>query len=281
MDNCFEGYFLKHQNGEKTLSVIVGRAQDCAFVQAITDECSYRVRYPIEAYHIEDNHKEKCILLSGSQFSKEGISLSIHGGDWELTGQVHYSNLCPINGDIMGPFRFLPMQCRHKIVSMKHTLCGKVLLNGKEFDFTGGKGYIEGDSGRSFPKSYTWVQCNAFDRDCSIMASAAHITFACSWFWGCICVVWLDGAEYRLATYRGAKIKRRDQKQLIIEQGDLLLKIDFLQTHTGHLLDAPQMGKMQRSIHEVPCAPVHFEFCKGRQTLFEGESRLASYENVE
>jgi tocopherol cyclase len=55
---------------------------------------------------------------------------------------------------------------------------GRVLLNGRELNFTGGKGYIEGDSGRSFPKSYTWVQCNDFTVECSIMVSVVHIPFA-------------------------------------------------------------------------------------------------------
>ena len=29
-------------------------------------------------------------------------------------------------------------------------------------DFTNGVGYIEGDSGTSFPESYVWVHCNDF-----------------------------------------------------------------------------------------------------------------------
>lgn len=275
MNRYFEGWFFKHQKGRETLSVIAGRAADGAFVQVITGERAYRVRYPIEAYD-----KGETLRLADNHFGRNGIRLSVHENDLELTGQLDYSGITPIDGDIMGPFRFLPMQCRHAVVSMNHSLGGKVSLNGRELDFTGGKGYIEGDSGRSFPKSYTWVQCNDFDRDCSIMASAARIPFAGLRFWGCVCVVWLDGVEYRLATYRGARIKRRDEGQLLLTQRDLSLHVRFLESHAGHLLDAPEQGRMKRGIHEVSAAPACFEFRQGDRILFEGESRFASYEHV-
>ena len=77
----------------------------------------------------------------------------------------------------MGPFKYFPMECRHGIISMRHTLEGRLKLNGKEIDFTNGLGYIEKDSGRSFPSSYVWVQANDFDEPCSIMASVADIPF--------------------------------------------------------------------------------------------------------
>jgi len=146
----FEGWYFKHQKEQETLSIIVGRADDGAFIQVITQEDSYRVRYPISAYH-----KEEILRLDDSWFGKNHIHLSVHRKELELTGDLHYDNLTPICGNIMGPFRFLPMQCRHEVISMNHTLRGSIILNGRELDFTGGKGYIEGDAGCSFPKSYT------------------------------------------------------------------------------------------------------------------------------
>ena len=275
MNKYFEGWYFKHQKGGEVLSIIAGRAANEAFIQVITGEGSYRVTYPPESYR-----KGKTLCLAANRFAGNGIRLSIHNKDLTLTGQLSYSGITPIKGDIMGPFRFLPMECRHTVISMRHELRGKVWLNGKELDFTGGKGYIEGDFGRSFPKSYTWVQSSAFNGDCSIMASAAHIPFACPWFWGCACAVWLNGAEYRLATYRGARIKERNERRLLIEQGDLSLRIRFLGLDPGHLLDAPSQGEMNRRIRENPCAPAYFEFCRGGKTLFSEKSSFASYEYV-
>lgn len=275
MGNRFEGWYFKHQKGPETLALIAGRAGDGAFLQAVTREGACRVRYPVSAYR-----RGKSLRLADCRFSRDGISLSVSGGDLELTGRLRYGGLSPVRGSIMGPFRFLPMQCRHEIVSMNHDVAGKIRLNGKEFDFTGGKGYIEGDSGRSFPKSYTWVQCNHFAGNCSIMASAAQIPFAWSWFWGCICVVWLDGVEYRLATYRGAQIKRRDEGQLLLVQKDLSLNVLFPHPPCGYALDAPNRGRMKRIVREAPCTTARFEFRRGDRVLFREESPFASYEYV-
>ena len=276
MSSYFEGWYFKHQKGRETLAVIAGRANGCAFIQAVTQEGSYRADYPLSAYR-----KDKKLQIADSIFSREGISLSVRREGFALSGDLRYNGLTPIRGDIMGPFRYFPMQCRHTVVSMRHNLTGGVCLNGKVFDFIGGKGYIEGDSGRSFPRSYTWVQCNDFTRNCSVMASAAHIPFAFCQFWGCICVVWLDGVEYRLATYLGAKIQHRDEKQLVLVQGDFTLRVLFLQPHSGHPLAAPVKGSMARSIREAPGAPAYFVFREGNRVLFQEKSQFASYEHVD
>lgn len=275
MSDNFEGWYFKHQKDAETLAIVAGRAKGEAFLQVITNQQSYPLPYPLAAYR-----KGKLLEVGESCFAANGIRLSIQRPELQLSGQLRYSNMTPIDGDIMGPFRLLPMQCRHQVVSMNHRLSGRLILNGEVLDFTGGKGYLEGDSGRSFPKSYTWVHCNAFASDCSIMASVAHIPFAGLWFWGCICVVWLEGKEYRIATYRGAKIRYRGATGLLLEQKDLSLRVRFLQPNAGHSLKAPNRGQMNRTIHEVPAAPAFFEFKQGSHTLFQEESQFASYEHV-
>lgn len=257
------------------MAIIPGRACDGAFIQVITQEGSYCVQYPGAEYRGGGS-----LRLGDSLFSKEGVCLSISGEGLELGGSLRYSELTPIRGDIMGPFRFLPMQCRHTVVSMRHRISGQVTLNGQEIDFSDGRGYLEGDSGRSFPKSYTWVHSNDFQRDCSIMASVAHIPFAGGWFWGCICVVCLEGREYRLATYRGVRILHRSPQRLTIAQGRDLLDIRFPDAAAGHSLNAPIQGRMGRTIHETPCARVQFEFSREGRVLFREESPFASYEQV-
>lgn len=72
----------------------------------------------------------------------------------------------PLRSDIMGPFRFLPgMECSHGVISMGHSLEGKLDLNGKRIDFSGGTGYVETDRGRSFPSAYLWTQCTVRQPD--------------------------------------------------------------------------------------------------------------------
>ena len=43
----------------------------------------------------------------------------------------------------MGPFAKLPMQCRHGVVSMRHTVNGTLTMYGKIYIFKNGIGYAE------------------------------------------------------------------------------------------------------------------------------------------
>jgi hypothetical protein len=274
MNGRFEGWYYKHQSASgKSLAVIPGRSADSAFVLVITDNESHHISYPLSEYHVRDGH----VRVGGNTFSPAGVKLDIQTPELTLTGEIAYANLTPIRGDIMGPFRFFPMECRHGVISMNHSLQGAVVLNGETLDFIGGKGYAESDSGRSFPRGYTWVHCNAFEENCSIMVSVARIPFYGLRFWGCICVVMLNGREYRLATYRGVKILRCERGVIELKQGKYRLNIS-IDERTGQQLPAPQHGKMSRFIRETLSCPARFRFMEGDRCLFDGQSNFASYE---
>lgn len=277
MKNKFEGFYFKQQKEGQTLSLIPGRSLEEAFIQVITNEGSFNASYPLTQYKYQG-----VMQVGTSRFGVNGIKIHIKEKDFTLEGQLKYTNHTPIKGDIMGPFRFFPMECRHTVRSMHHDVTGKLLLNGRSLDFTGGNGYIEGDSGRSFPTSYSWVQCNKWDNKefpCSVMASVARIPFAGFQFWGCIAIVWYQGKEYRLATYRGVKIKKRTPNKLELIQRGLRLTIEIPE-HKGHSLLAPNKGRMGRTIHESPDLPAHFIFEKDGSIVFDQWSQNASYEYV-
>ncbi|MCL2048784.1 MAG: hypothetical protein FWG87_08660 [Defluviitaleaceae bacterium] len=273
--NSFEGWYFKHQSGNKSLAVIPGRAADSAFVLIITNDNSYHVSYPLSEYH-KTRHPFS-LHVGKNIFTHNGVILNIRRPEITLNGEINYSGITAIKGDIMGPFKFFPMECRHGIISMRHSLNGDITLNGEQQHFSGGTGYIESDSGKSFPKGYTWVQCNDFSGDCSIMASVARIPFYGLQFWGCICVVWLNGREYRLATYKGVKILRCERGNIELKQGNYRLTVSIDECE-GHKLPAPQSGKMSRLIRETLSCPAHFRFMDGDHCLFDGKSENASYE---
>jgi hypothetical protein len=274
LNNRFEGWYFKHQKDGRTLSLIAGRSRDKAFIQVVTDERSYNIDYPLQDYK-----KEERLTIAGNVFAKDGIRLDIQADGLTLKGMICYDRLLPLRSDIMGPFRFFPMECRHEVISMSHALSGAVMFNGLEWDFTGGKGYIEGDSGRSFPESYTWLQCNDFEADCSVMVSIARIPFAGLKFWGCLAVVMLGGREYRLATYRGARIAYLGPERLELAQGDYRLVAEIAGTN-GYRLHAPQQGAMSRIIHEEPSCRARFYFTRGSKVLLDETSAHASHEFV-
>lgn len=275
MLNYFEGWYFKHQKGENTLCLIPGRSAGEAFIQMITNERSYHIPYSLAEYD-----KQKNLTIGKNKFARNKIKLDIHTEEISLSGRLTYSCLTPLKYDIMGYYRFLPMECSHAVLSMRHTVSGHLCLNGKTLDFDGGVGYIEADRGRSFPESYTWVQCNSFPEDLSIMASVAKIPLAGTKIWGCICVVWFRGREYRMATYLGAKVKSRSKSGLEIKGRGMRLTVNVPE-HDSHKLYAPKNGNMSRTIHENAAVKARFRFSVAGVELFDIESDYSSFEHVE
>ncbi len=274
----FEGYYYKHQKGDQTIALIPGRTQEGAFIQLITNEASEYVSFVEDHQKIQFSEKQQQI---GDQFfSPSGIKLHIQSKNLTLSGEISYQALTPIRYDIMGFFKYFPMECRHGIVSLHHKLTGGFCINGRTIDFTGGVGYIERDSGTSFPKSYCWIQCNNFletREPVCVFASVAHIPFYGLHFQGCICIVYYKGREYRLATYLGVKILACDERRLVLKQGPYLLEVDIYR-NLGHKLVAPDKGQMLRSIHENPSCKAAFQFKYKNRILFDYTTSQASCE---
>lgn len=273
----FEGWYYKHQANGKSFSVIPGRAAGGAFVLVITDNNSYHISYPVGKYRKNGD----ILRVGGNTFSPRGVNLNIRHPNLTLVGKITYKGLTPIKGDIMGPFRFFPMECSHGIISMNHSLHGEIAINGEMQSYTGGRGYIESDSGRSFPSEYTWVHCNNFGKNLSIMAAVARIPFYGLKFWGCICVIHLNGREYRLATYKGVKISQFKPGIISLKQGKyrLDIAIDLSTAHKAMQgLPAPRLGVMSHHIRENISCRARFRFIKGRACLFDEVSGGASYE---
>ena len=207
----FEGWYYKHQLGSSTVAFIPGSSESGAFVQMLTPSCTRYFEVPTITVTGDTVRAGSCLL------SPKGCKIDLPG----IRGEIGYGQLTPLRSDIMGPFRFFPMECRHGVVSMAHSLNGGITVDGTDYCFNGGRGYIEKDSGISFPSSYQWLQCNDFAEPCSIMVSIARIPFCTLRFTGCICAVIYRGHEYRLAAYKGVKIFIANETQIYLSQGDL------------------------------------------------------------
>lgn len=137
----FEGWYFMHQKGEDMVAFIPGQAESGAFVQVISQAGARQ-------FQISDlTVSNGVIRADGCRFSKQGCHIELPG----LSGEIAYGSFAPLSSDIMGPFRFFPMECRHGVLSMAHTLQGSVMLDGHMHSFDGGQGYAEKDSGTSFP----------------------------------------------------------------------------------------------------------------------------------
>lgn len=279
----FEGWYLKHQNKRgQTLALIPAVHIDTAgrrsaSLQIITNRGSWWLEYPDGQFEVA--RKPFQVQIGPSGFSRRGISLHIEQEGLSLHGRLYYGPFSSLRSHIMGPFRlFEGMQCSHGVISMGHPLNGTLELNGETLDFSHGMGYIETDRGCSFPKTYLWTQCLWEDPEPgSLMLAAATVPLPIGSFTGCICAILFRGWEYRLATYRGAKIEAWSPSGAVIRQEKYRLETELLNAQ-GLPLRAPTDGRMTRTIHESLCADVRYRFSCGEEVLFQHTDRHASFE---
>lgn len=219
---------------------------------------AYNIDYPIESFaFFEDPFY---VVIGDNKFSLTDINLNIESKDLRVKGNIKLMNLTRIknsllNPNIMGFFSYIPfMECNHGVISMGHQLSGILKVNGEEIDFTGGKGYIEKDWGKSFPSSYVWLQSNHFpDASTGLFCSVAKIPFLLFSFNGYICNLVHQGEEYRFATYNGSKLLMDDRAEngvmLKFKNKEYSLEIKGVSLLSKKLL-APKVGSMDKMIKE-------------------------------
>lgn len=276
MRNTFCGWYFRCQSDRQTLAVIpsfhrIGKTRFCA-IQLITDRQSFFVQLPCSDLKKQKDH----FSIAGNQFGDDGIILDIQTPSLRAVGSLRFGPFTTIKYDIMGPFQYVPfMQCRHSVYSMRHSVHGEILVNGTPYSFRNAVGYVEGDRGCSFPEKYVWTQCS-FSRG-SLMLSIAEIPMGIFHFTGMIGIILLDGEEYRLATYLGAKAEKISAEEIIVRQGPFVLSIRS-QSRYGHPLCAPIGGALARTIHEHPSCRVLYRFEKNRIPLLQLDAPSAAFE---
>lgn len=279
MKEYFKGWYFKAQNTDHTVAVIpamhIGEnGEKSASIQVIADNGVWYATYPYEEFDV--NKKQRQVRVGKNVFSEQGLKINMDNDDIKAIGVLNFDALTPIQYDIMGPFCYVPfMECRHSVYSMRHAVNGQLLINNQLYDFTDAVGYTEGDRGRSFPSVYAWTQCHFGDN--SLMLSAADIPLGIRHFTGIIGVILLQGKEYRLATYLGAKARFIGDDGLVIQQGKYTLTAKLLHRN-AHPLKAPVHGHMTRFIRESPSCTAYYHLQEDHKTLFEFESDRASFE---
>ncbi len=272
----FKGWYFKCSTKDKTIAFIpayhYSNNKKSASLQIITDDKAINIPFDTLEYH----EKPLYVKIGNCVFSHEGIILDFQSEELKLAGELCFEQTSPIRYDIMGPFKYVPfMQCRHSVYSMSHKISGQITVNDEIYIFENGIGYIEGDRGRSFPKKYIWTQCY-FDNN-SLMLSVADIPFLGIHFTGIIGVLLLDGKEYRIATYLGAKIKQVDKNTVTVKQGSFEFTAKLLKKNAQPLA-APTNGDMCRTIHESASCQAYYRFSHKDRVLCEFITDKASFE---
>lgn len=277
--NRFEGWYFKQQADGGAVAFIPAHHADesdaSASLQIVTEKDTICVPYAANALFAD--RRGPRVVLGQSVFSSGGLHLDVHAGGADVSGDLVFRDPIRLRYDIMGPFSYVPfLECRHSVFSMRHDVAGRLTVNGRNMDFSGGAGYIEGDRGRSFPKRYLWTQC--LFGDGSLMLSAADIPFPGGVFTGIIGVVHFLGKEHRLATYLGARPLRLGGRAAVVRQGGYTLEAALL-SERGALLRAPVRGGMTRLVRESLVCSAAYRFSREGETLFDFISDCASFES--
>lgn len=261
----FEGWYFKMSTNDTqvpVLAVIPGISRTAheqhAFVQVITREKSWYVRFPYEAFHAAKDSFQ--VSIGPNTFSLHGITLALDWEDLHLEGTVSHQRCHPfpvslIRPGIMGWYAYVPwMECFHGVVSTHHDLAGTLHFNCHEVDLTGAEGYIEKDWGRSFPSAWIWMQSNRFpSRDVSCMLSVARIPFLGNTFTGFLGFVMVENRLITFATHTKAVIEHIEsddhQASVTIRRRGTRIRFNAELGPASRLV-APRQGSMERMITE-------------------------------
>lgn len=279
----FEGWYLKHENESDSISFIPSyhiskEGNKTVSLQIVMNNMAYQIDYGEEDFYASE--KVFYCQIGPNRFSTKGIFIDIETNGLKLYGKIEYKNMNPLSRDIMGPFQWVPfMECRHELISVAHKLRGTLFVNDKRIDFRNGIGYIEKDRGSSFPDGYFWTHCNWIDRGInSVFFSVATIPYGKLSFQGIICNIYYRGKQYRIATYKGAKVLKLTDNEVLVKQGNYRFRIE-ISGFSPVSLQAPSEGAMGRNIGEGLRCKVRYSLWKREYLLMDVLRENASVES--
>ncbi len=229
------------------------------------------------------------VRIGPNEFGADRIRLAIAGQGGSVEGEVAFHQRVPwpvslSSPGIMGWYAWMPgMECYHGVVTLDHTLTGTLIVNGEAAGFTGGRGYIEKDWGKSFPSAWVWMQCNHFQSPgVCLTASIAIIPWMRSAFPGFIIGLWQGGHLRRFATYTGARTEHLEigDEHVTWVVGDRhhQLEMNALRAEGG-LLYGPTRQEMHKRVDETMNATVSVTLRERKGSiLFQETGRHAGME---
>lgn len=299
-NNYFEGWYFKmvDEPENNILAIIpgiscgIGRKDPHAFIQVIDGVNCESWYIPFNMNDFRYSTKKLEVWIDSNYFSSKNLYLDIKAQGLCLKGSMEFNNITPwpvsiFSPGMMGPYAFIPfMECCHGAVSLNHTLTGELEINNEAVKFTGGRGYIEKDWGRSFPSSWIWMQSNHFeDPSAYFTASVARIPWFGRHFTGFIMAFGFMGKLYRFTTYTGAQLAL-----VSVNQGTLNINVRDkhaalqIQAHITKpcKLFSPRNGLMDRVMEESSTAEfllrLTSEASGNNHIIFEGKCRNGGLE---
>ena len=262
MKNRFYGKYYKFiSDSGHVLACILSHTNEGDMIQIIMDSGSY---------FIDD--------MNAVVVSSNTVTFNVNSSDITINGKLELGKLSPLKSKVMGPFTYLPLECKHSIYSMKHTINGKLVINGTEYTYTNSLGYIEGDSGKSFPKKYIWYN-SVTEKATVTMAVATVVVMGFIKFKGLLCFIKDNDKEYKICTYNFGKIKSISKNSVVLKKGKYSFILEY-KLEEGHKLKAPVKGNMDRFIKESITTKTKYKLLYKGKTILDIEDELSSLEYV-
>ena len=292
----FEGWYFKivdasEQHRYTFIPGVFWSSRPHAFIQVLDGVAgvAHYHEFPVDLFWAAGDRFE--VHIGGSRFNTNEMTLALDRQEQNVAGTLRFGGVTPwpvtlTAPGIMGWYAWVPfMECYHGVVSLDHAIYGELTIDGRTFDFTGGRGYIEKDWGRSFPEAWIWFQSNHFGPPgTSLTASVAIIPWLRTAFPGFIIGLWHEEQLYRFATYSGAKIEHLDVTEHTIDWvvGDGRRRLEMFVTqgpdsHFG-LLKGPDTVEMGKRVAETLSAQVYCRLSENGRALFEGTGQYTGLE---
>lgn len=287
----FEGWYYKlvDRAQKNVWAIIPGVAIDKkggfeAFIQTYDGISGKTAYFNFELEDFWSASGEFEIIIGENRFRSSGINLAINQQGQVIKGDLDFTNLIswPVtrfNPGAMGPFAFLPkLECSHAILSFDHEITGSLMVDKKNIEFTGGRGFIGKEWGRSHPSSWIWIQSNHFPvKDTSLSVSIATVPYLRWSFPGFIIGFLYKGQIYRFTSYNRSKIY-----DLSINENSVSMKVkrkkwilEITAFHSGGTkLRSPSNGQMVEYVTESLTSSVQVLFYKrknnSQKLIFSG-----------
>ncbi|WP_160670991.1 tocopherol cyclase family protein [Clostridium sp. C8-1-8] len=290
--NFFEGWYFKlvQPNNGDTYCFIPGvfmsreENQSHSFIQVLKgSKCDFSyLRFKEDEFKASDTEFD--VKLGVNSFSLKGIQLNINEKQEKICGSLYFKNIIKwpdtsINPGSMGFYNYLDfMECYSQVCAMDGDIIGKLNINGKDIDFTGGKLYVEKNWGKAFPYSYIWAQGNSFENvNASLSCSIGHIPLPKPFksFTGFLIGLYVKEGFYKFTTINRSKLSIGYEKNKVIletENKNYNLKVEAIYEEAHFMnLYAPYDGSMIPTARETLSGKLKVTLYdkKGKETIFK------------
>lgn len=290
--NFFEGWYFKivDKNNLNKFAFIPGISlgqcvnEHHSFIQVLD---GLNIKYNYLKFDKSDfnfnNNNDFKINIKSNTFSLNNINLNLKYNDNTIIGNLKFKNIVKwndsfINPGSMGFYNYLNfMECYSQVCAVNGDIVGKLNINGKLIDFTGGKVYIEKNWGKSFPKSWVWIQSNSFkEHNVSVTCSLATIPFPIKGFKGFLIGVTLKNKFISFTTINNSKLNLKsigEDIELTVSKDNLKLTLKTKTKKSDFVLCmGPKNGEMIPLVNETLSGIIEMtlENTKTKKLIYKG-----------